>query len=368
MPQAPCLPVMNILQIISKNDRYGAQRIFLDQVATLHGMGHAVTVVVRGTEGFVTDSLRRLGITCHGIEMTGFKDILFLRQLVRNNAIDLIHTTLERAEYFGLILSWLTGRPIVSTMMVPRYHPSYRFMNHVIALAHNQAMLLNENGLRSGKVSVIRPGIDVGRFCLPDAGKRDSWGKKLQVDKFTMVFCHISSLLSRKAHAVSLDLIAECKKRGEKPLLVIIGDPLQGEYYESLLQRSTLLGIRENIYFTGWTSDVPEILSLSHFTLLPSEKEALGVVLMEGMAAGTPIIARAGEGGAELIEEFGSGFLYKPEAGAGVLAEQVIALKRNDAEFKDLAARCRLTAETDFSLRRFGERLVDVYKGCLSSA
>ena len=31
---------MNILQMISKNDRYGAQRIFLDQVASLKARGH----------------------------------------------------------------------------------------------------------------------------------------------------------------------------------------------------------------------------------------------------------------------------------------------------------------------------------------
>jgi len=41
---------MKILQMISKNDRYGAQRIFLDQVDILHRMGHEVTVACRGSE------------------------------------------------------------------------------------------------------------------------------------------------------------------------------------------------------------------------------------------------------------------------------------------------------------------------------
>jgi hypothetical protein len=39
---------MNILYMISKNDRYGAQRIFLDLVASLHAGGRSVIVVVRG--------------------------------------------------------------------------------------------------------------------------------------------------------------------------------------------------------------------------------------------------------------------------------------------------------------------------------
>lgn len=64
---------MNILQIISKNDRYGAQRIFLDQVKVLHQMGHNVIVVGRGMEGYVPDPVRALDIQYHAIPMEGLK-------------------------------------------------------------------------------------------------------------------------------------------------------------------------------------------------------------------------------------------------------------------------------------------------------
>jgi glycosyltransferase involved in cell wall biosynthesis len=357
---------MNILQMISKNDRYGAQRIFLDQVATLHAMGHNVTVVARGSEGYVTDSVRGMGLACHGIAMKGLGDILFLRRLVKNNKIDVIHTTLDRADYLGIVLSRLTRRPIVSTMMVPRCHICYRFMDRVITLSNKQRSLLHKKKIPQNKTLVIRPGIDMQRFGRPDPKKRDTWKDRLHIDQYNAVFCHISSLLTRKAHLVSLELAGECKKRGERPLLVFIGDPVHGEYYNSLLRRSDELGIRDNIRFTGWTSEVPEILSLSHFTVLPSENEALGVVLMEGMAAGTPIIAREGEGGAELIEKYGTGFLYRPEAGVSALAEQVVALRGDSARYRALSDRCKKIAHDEFSLSMFGRRLVGVYQNVLS--
>jgi glycosyltransferase involved in cell wall biosynthesis len=356
---------MNILQMISKNDRYGAQRVFLDQVATLHAMGHKVIVVARGTEGYVTDSVRGMGLACHGLGMKGIKDILFLRRLVKNDKIDIIHTSLDRADYLGLALSWLTRRPVVSTMNVLRCHVGYRFMDRVIAVSNKQRSLLNERGIHRKKTLVIRPGIDVQRFSRPDAKKRAVWKDTLHVDRYSSVFCHISSLLTNKAHMVSLELVSECKKRGERPLLVFIGDPLQGEYYEALIRRSAELGIRDNIHFTGWTSEVPEILSLSHFTLLPSRHEALGVVLMEGMAAGTPIIAREDEGGAELIEEYGTGFLYKPGAGVPALADQVVGLLRDPARYRALSERCKKIAEEEFSLVRFGEKITRVYSGVI---
>jgi glycosyltransferase involved in cell wall biosynthesis len=352
---------LNILQMISKNDRYGAQRIFLDQVSVLHSLGNRVTVVCRGSAGYVTDSVQAMGVPCHGIPMKGIGDILFLRQLVKKNNIDVIHTTLDRADHFGLIVARITGRPVVSTMMVPRYHVGFKFADRVIVLANKQRDLLLQNSVKAARIAVIRPGINVDRFAHADAEKRKVWRQKLRTDSRSIVLCHISSLIPRKSHEVSLEIIAACKQQGENPLLVIIGDPLSGAYYDSLLAKIKELGLQENVHFTGWTSDVAEILSLTHITVLPSENEALGIVLMEGMAAGTPIVAREGEGGAELIDEYGTGLLYRPAAGVPVLADALVALRRDPARFATLSAKCRQIAVDQFSMQRFGERLTELY-------
>lgn len=353
---------MRILQMISKNDRYGAQRIFLDQVAILHRMGHEVSVVCRGNEGFVTDSVKAMGVPYYGIPMKGLGDIFFLRRFVKKNNMDLIHTTLDRADHMGLIVARLTGRPVVSTNMVPRAHIGFRFDDRVIVLADKQKPVLLARGVKPEKIALVRPGIEVDRFANPDPVRRDAWKQKLKTDRYGIVLCHISSMQPRKAHDISLELAAACKKLGERPLLIIIGDPLTGGYYDALLTKIAELGLGENVHFTGWTAEVPEILSLSHFTVLPSESEALGVVLMEGMAAGTPIIAREGEGGAELMNEYGTGFLYRSAEGVTGLAEKLVALKRDTARFAELSARCRTIAAEQFSMQRFGERLLEVYK------
>ncbi|OGW33383.1 MAG: hypothetical protein A2X58_03820 [Nitrospirae bacterium GWC2_56_14] len=358
---------LNILQMISKNDRYGAQRIFLDQVSVLHSLGNRVTVVCRGSSGYVNDSVQAMGVPCHGIPMKGIRDILFLRQLVKKNKIDVIHTTLDRADHIGVLLSKISGCPVVSTMMVPRYHIGFKFADRVIVLSNMQQELLKKKGVKAGKITVIRPGIDVERFSHADRDKREAWKRKLKADSRSVVMCHISSLIPRKAHEISLEIIAACKRQGENPLLVVIGDPLSGSYYDSLLAKISELGLQENVHFTGWTSEIAEILSLSHFTVLPSENEALGIVLMEGMAAGTPIIARESEGGAELIDEYGTGLLYRPESGVPALADALVKLRRDPVRFAALAQQCRQIAVEQFSMQRFGERLMGVYAAVCSA-
>lgn len=347
--------------MISKNDRYGAQRIFLDQVDILHRMGHEVTVACRGSEGFVTDSAGRLGVAYVGTPMKGLSDLFFLRKFVKNNKIDVIHTTLDRADHMGLAAGRTTGVPVVSTNMVPRAHIGFRFMDRVVVLAEKQRPILLNSGVPAKKIILIRPGIDVRRFARPDPDKRDGWKRSLSIRERSIVFCHISSVIPRKAHEVSLEITAECRRRGERPLLIIIGDPVNGPFYDSLRARAEALGIAGDVHFTGWTAEVPEILANSHFTVLPSENEALGVVLMEGMAAGTPIVARAGEGGAELIDEYGTGFLYRPEAGVAGLADQLIALRHDEQRFSALSEKCRKIAAEEFSIERFGEKLLELY-------
>jgi len=353
---------MRILLMISKNDRYGAQRIFLDQVKALHDFGHEVFVVARGNEGYVADSVRALGIPYHGIAMKGLADILFLRRFIKERDIDVIHTTLDRADYLGVFVAKLTGRRVVSTMMVPRCHPGFRFMDRITVLSRMQQRLLEQNGISPDTITLIRPGIDVERFSKPDQEKCSVWKEKLRIERFSLVFCHISSMLTRKAHSVSLAVVAACKKSGENPLLVIIGDPVEGEYYEALLRQARDEGISDNIFFTGWTAEVPEILALSHFTILPSENEALGVVLMEGMAAGTPIIARQGEGGAELVEDHDCGFLYSPDKGVQPLTESILNMYRDHARYRALSDTCAEIAKREFSMASYGQKLTALYR------
>jgi glycosyltransferase involved in cell wall biosynthesis len=348
--------------MISKNDKYGAQRVFLDQVSALHRLGHQVVVVGRGDEGFVADSVRSMNVEYYGIPMKGIRDILFLMRLVKKYTMNVIHTSLDRADYFGVLLSFLTRRPLVSTMNVRRYHIGYRFADRVVTVSNKQRELLLRNGIKADRTRVIRPWIDAGRYANPVAERRNAWKRKLKIDGYSIVFCHISSIIPQKSHTISLELVAECKRRGETPLLIIAGDPLRGEYYESLLKKISDEGLAENVYFTGWTSDLPELLSLSHVTLLPSVHEAFGMVLLEGMAAGTPIVAREGEGGAELIEEYGTGFLYRPTEGVSSLADNILALWRDPPQYKRLSDKCRSVAETDFSMERFGERLMGLYQ------
>lgn len=63
-----------------------------------------------------------------------------------------------------------------------------------------------------------------------------------------------------------------------------------------------------------------------------------------------------------MIEEYGRGFLYKPGEGIDVIAENISALRKNRARYETLSKKCSLIAEEEFSLLKFGNRLVGLYQ------
>lgn len=342
--------------------------MFVEQVTAMVRLGHTVVVVGRGPAGYIPDAVKAAGVAYYSIAMKGLKDLLFLRRLVLDNNIQILHTVLDRADYFGVFTSWLTRRPLVSTMVVLRAHIGSLFADRVAIVTSMQINLLRRIGVKTNRITVVRPGIDLERYKNPVAEKREAWRERLKLDRYSIVFCHIASLIPQKSHPVSIELVAECKRRGEEPLLIIAGDPVQGEYYESLVKMISDLGLEQNVYFTGWTSDLPELLSLSHFTLLPSRHESFGLVLLEGMVAGTPIVAREGEGGADLVKEYGTGFLYIPEQGVSSLAEQILSLWHDRDRYKQLSDKGKKIMESEYTMVRFGERLQDVYTAALKNA
>jgi glycosyltransferase involved in cell wall biosynthesis len=96
---------------------------------------------------------------------------------------------------------------------------------------------------------------------------------------------------------------------------IIVGSPLFGEraYEFGLKQLAADLGVSGRIEFAGFREDVrgqlDRIDALVHASVIP---EPFGQVVIEGMAAGLPVVATAAGGPAEVIHDGVDGFLYPP--------------------------------------------------------
>ncbi|GKV65699.1 MULTISPECIES: N-acetyl-alpha-D-glucosaminyl L-malate synthase BshA [unclassified Sporosarcina] len=116
-------------------------------------------------------------------------------------------------------------------------------------------------------------------------------------------------------------------------------------------------GLQDDILFLGKRDDLPELLSLSDVMLLLSEKEAFGLVLLEGFACGVPAVATAIGGIPEVVEDGHNGYLV--ELGdVQAVAERVTRLLTDEELRRQMKQHAVQTVQEQFS----SEHIVSQYE------
>ena len=119
------------------------------------------------------------------------------------------------------------------------------------------------------------------------------------------------------------------------------------------------LGLEDHIIFTGFRTDVPDILPELDLFLITSRTEGLGTTILDAFAAGVPVAATAGGGIPELVEHEVTGLLADP-GDDRVLAGYLERLLRDD-ELRGRLIRNGRARVREFSKERTAERTVEIY-------
>jgi len=138
----------------------------------------------------------------------------------------------------------------------------------------------------------------------------------------------IGRIVPWKGQHIFIEAFARLHQAHPRAMAVIVGqaDTSQGEQYlHELKLQINELGIGDHVIWLGHRRDVPQILAtldmLVHCSVTP---EPFGRVIIEGMAAGAPVIASAGGGAEEIVENDVNGLLTPP----GDVAALTAAMKR----------------------------------------
>jgi glycosyltransferase involved in cell wall biosynthesis len=176
----------------------------------------------------------------------------------------------------------------------------------------------------------------------------------------------VGRLAPWKGQHVFLDAFRRAFDQGPERA-VIVGAALFGEdWYEAELKRRLkVLGLDGRVLFTGFREDVwnalDEVDVLVHASVTP---EPFGQVIVEGMAAGLPVVATAAGGPAEIIHDGVNGLLYPP-GDAEALAAHLRALSKDARLRSRLGAAARDSAK-GFTPEAAAAKVMQVYQRVLS--
>jgi glycosyltransferase involved in cell wall biosynthesis len=143
------------------------------------------------------------------------------------------------------------------------------------------------------------------------------------------------------------------------PLVLVGGSPGEWEG-EHPLTVARALGARQ-LFLAGWRPhhELPEALNAADLLVLPSVAEAFGLVLVEAMACGLPVIAADAHGPAQLVVQE-SGWLV-PADDQNALAETMLAVASDPQERKRRGNRAHQHSRASYGWPRIVARVVDIY-------
>jgi len=154
-----------------------------------------------------------------------------------------------------------------------------------------------------------------------------------------------------------LHVFAEVRKRLDAKL-VMIGD---GPEKAGAEQRARELGLQRDVLFLGNQDCMEELLPLADVFLLPSSSESFGLVALEAMSAGVPVVASNIGGLPEVIEHGSTGFLNEPGDVDGLVTSALHLLTHESAR-RTMGRNARRVARERFSVDEMVGRYVGVYE------
>jgi glycosyltransferase involved in cell wall biosynthesis len=288
-----------------------------------------------------------------------------IARLIRREAVDIVHTNTIH-NLHGFMAALVAGRPHVwHVREIVWQSRALRSLERLLAgrlssrtIVTSDAvggMFRNRRGAVPSGVRTISNGVDLSAFNLHHDGR------SVRRDLGLPDECPVAGIVCRldrwKGVDTFLRAAALCRADCPDARFVVVGGPIEGQeaYEHELKALSRSLDLDDAVVWTGWRfqpADMPRVhAALSVLVLASRHPEPFGLVLLEAMASGKPVVATRHGGPMEICVNGETGLLVPPEdtyamavAMTRLLSDQATASTMGQAGRKRVEERFSQTA------------------------
>jgi glycosyltransferase involved in cell wall biosynthesis len=258
------------------------------------------------------------------------------------------------------IHSWSEKGRVLRPAVGAWYRRTLRPGMRIAAISARVGRDLVRNGIDRRYVHVITNGIELQRFAPALPHQRHDARQRLGVpsDAFPVMLV-MGGLVGRKSPATALRALAELRKNAFPAAHLVFAGT--GPLEETLRAEAARLGVAGFVQFAGFVEDPGTALAAADLLLHPAVDEPFGLVLAEALAAGLPVVTRAGAVPEELVlpSPLGhSAFGEAAEEWAGAVSGAASAIAERREE---VARRACLYAEEHFAVSDTAQKYLRLY-------
>jgi glycosyltransferase involved in cell wall biosynthesis len=375
----------NLLYVFDNLEFGGGERGFVQIINRLCRKKYKIMVACLPTGVFI-EKIKGSGAQVSSVDMQNrFNPMVILRlvNLMKRENVDIVHSQGGRADFFARMAAKLSRVPIVvSTVQMPvegfnvstikrliyillnRF--SERFVDRFIVVSDAlEKMMIEKQRIESQRVVKIYNGIEIDEFCM-DYDKeaihvKSRFREEMGFSNSVPVIGAIGRLVWQKGFEYFIEAIPGLLKEFKEARFLIVGE---GELEEELKVKSKRLGLEDKLTFTGFRSDIKEILASIDICILPSLLEGLPMILLEAMAMGKPIVATDIDGIKEVLADGEAGLLVPPR-NMEALSDAIITLLGNEGKSYQMGMAARKIVKEEFGVDVMVQKVEKVYDDML---
>jgi len=291
---------------------------------------------------------------------TPFSMGLFARYVANYQKIPLVYT--HHTHYPEYAKFYLKERII--TPLLARYFSAW-FANQAQAIlvpSYKMKRFLLEYGVKRAKpIHILPTGVNLEIF------KKSKEGfikirKKLKIPFESKVLLFVGRMGEEKNPSFLLYTMEEILKKFNNVFLLMVGD---GPILEKLKNLALKLKIEKNVIFTGAIphSKIPAYYQAANVFVFSSQTETQGIVILEAIASGLPVVALKDEAFKDMVVENKNGFLIK-KVSPKSFAKKVLEILKNSSLCKKFSLNSQKIASF-FSEKNQAKKLIKIYKSLL---
>jgi glycosyltransferase involved in cell wall biosynthesis len=353
----------------------GAENVLLSILRNLDPTKYISVVCCIQDKGVLGKDIEKMGIPLielNLLQKRGWDRTIVKRlaELMKKEHIDLIHSHLYHANFYGRLAAMRAHIPAVisvhNTYLKRKWHRELfnwylaRHTSAIIAVSEDiRRDIIRFDRVAPALISVILNGIDLKRAHSPLSPSEAKI--RLNIPKDAVVLGTIGRLEEQKGHRYLIEAMASMRNHTPRLHLLIVGDGRERGALKSQIER---LGLLEHVQLLGSRSDIGDILRSIDIFVMPSLWEGLSLAMLEAMAAGLPVIATNVGGVSEVLGEDEFGFRVKA-GDASVLADKIKTCLADRSRLAQIGAKAAAHVQERYSDRAMTQQVQQIYDSIL---